>query len=161
MSSDRGYELAQLNVAVALAPLDSPAMAPFVENLDRINALAESAPGFIWRLKDDSGNATSLRPFDADTLINLSVWRDVESLRTFAYRSAHVDFVRRREEWFRRLSDPVVVLWWVPAGHRPSTEEAAVKLQLLRTNGSTADAFTFARSFRQPEAHQAPAGVRD
>lgn len=150
MTSDAGYELAQLNVAIAREPLDAPGMAPFVENLDRINALAESSPGFLWRLKDDSGNATGFRPFDADTLVNLSVWRSVESLRDFTYRSVHVDFVRRREEWFLRLREAVVVLWWVAAGHRPTVEEAAVKLRQLRAEGPSASAFTFARLFPPP-----------
>lgn len=155
MHSDAVYELAQLNVATALEPLDSPVMSYFIDNLDRINGLAESSPGFVWRLKDDSGSAIALRPFDADTLVNLSVWRSVEELRDFAYRSVHVDFIRRREEWFRRLREPVVVLWWVPAGHRPSVEEAAARLRQLRAEGPSAAAFTFARLFPPPAPDQA------
>lgn len=161
MNSDAEYELAQLNVAVALEPLDSPGMASFVENLDNINALAESSPGFVWRLKDDSGNAMAFRPFDADTLVNLSVWRNIEALRDFAYRSVHVDFVRRREEWFRRLREPVVVLWWVTAGHRPTIEEAAVKLRQLRADGPSASAFTFARMFPPPAPTHGVAATPD
>ena len=97
-----GYHLAQLNVGIATAPLDSDVMADFMNNLDRINALAESSPGFIWRLKADDGNATSLRPIDDRTLVDMSVWTDAQSLSSFVFRSSHVEFMRRRREWFPR-----------------------------------------------------------
>lgn len=145
------FHLAQLNIAVAKEPLTAPGMADFVHNLDRINALAESAPGFIWRLQNEGGNATSLRPFDADTLVNMSVWQDLQSLRAYVYASAHMDFVRRRQEWFQRVREAVVVLWWVPAGHQPSVQEAVLKLEQLRASGPTADAFTFGTPFRPPD----------
>src|SRR5262245_38170371 len=99
------YELAQLNIAVMREPLESPSMADFVANLDRINALAESSPGFLWRLKDEAGDATGLRPLGAETLVNMSVWRDVESLNAYVYRSAHVEVMRRRREWFERMQE--------------------------------------------------------
>lgn len=144
------FHLAQLNIAVARAPLTSPRMADFVNNLDAVNALAESAPGFVWRLKDEDGNATSIRPFDDDTLVNMSVWHDLQSLKNYAFTSDHMDFVRRRQEWFERGSEAMVVLWWVPAGHRPSVAEAVVRLEHLRANGPTHEAFTFGRSFSAP-----------
>lgn len=142
--------LAQLNIAVAKELLTSPGMADFVNNLERINALAESAPGFIWRLQDEGGNATSLRPFDADTLVNMSVWRDVQSLKAYVYASAHMDFVRRRQEWFERVREAMVVLWWVPVGHQPTVQEAVLKLEQLRALGPTQDAFTFGKLFPAP-----------
>jgi hypothetical protein len=145
------YHLAQLNVAVPKASLTSPLMADFVNNLERINALAEDAPGFVWRLQDDAGSATAIRPFDESTLVNMSVWRDLDTLKQYAYASTHVDFLRRRHEWFERPSDVAVVLWWIPAGHRPDVDEAVQKLQHLRTNGPTADAFTMARPFPAPD----------
>ena len=146
------FHLAQLNVAVAKEPLTAPGMADFVNNLDRINALAESAPGFIWRLQDADGNATSLRPFDANTLVNMSVWQDVQSLKAYVYTSAHMDFVRRRQEWFERVREAFVVLWWVQRGHHPTVHEAVVKLEHLRAHGPTADAFTFGKPFPPPGA---------
>ena len=94
------YELAQLNIAKMRMPMESPGMAGFTSNLDRINALAESSPGFVWRLKDDSGNASALRPFGDDLLVNLSVWKDVESLQKFVFKTAHADIMKRRLEWF-------------------------------------------------------------
>lgn len=141
------FELAQLNIARPLAPLESPRLADFVANLDRINALAEAAPGFVWRLQTEDGNATPLRPFDARTIVNLSVWRDVESLRAFAFRGEHADFLKRRREWFEPAAEASGVLWWVPAGHRPTLDEAAERLARLRRLGAHPAAFTFARLF--------------
>ncbi len=137
------YELAQLNIAIMKEPLESPGMADFVANLDRINALAETADGFVWRLQTEGGDATSLRPMGENTLVNMSVWRDAASLAEFVYRSAHVEIMRRRKEWFERMSDAFVVLWWVRKGHRPAIDEASTKLTLLREKGPTAEAFTF------------------
>ena len=145
------YELAQLNIAAMKDPLDSPGMADFVSNLDRINALAESSPGFVWRLQTDEGNATSLRPLGDMTLVNLSVWRDVESLQTFVYKSAHAQIMARRKEWFERMVTEYLVLWWVPHGHRPPFTEAAERLAVLKATGPTPAAFTFRQPFPPPE----------
>jgi Domain of unknown function (DUF3291) len=148
------YELAQLNIALMKEPLESPRMADFVANLDRINALAERSLGFVWRLKTDEGNATALRPLGDDTLVNVSVWKDVESLNKYVYQSAHVEIMRRRKEWFERMREAWVVLWWVPKGHRPTVSEAIAKLELLRAMGPSKDAFTFRRAFLPPDAEQ-------
>ncbi|BAU74034.1 DUF3291 domain-containing protein [Metapseudomonas furukawaii] len=145
------FELAQLNIASMKAPLESPVMADFVANLEPINALAERSPGFIWRLQDEAGDATAIRPFGAEVLVNLSVWRDVASLTDFAYRSDHAQMLRRRREWFERLSAMHQVLWWVPEGHRPSMEEGARRLAHLRERGPTPEAFTFRQSFLAPD----------
>jgi hypothetical protein len=146
------YELAQLNIALMKEPLESPRMADFVANLDRINALAESSPGFVWRLQTEAGDATGLRPLGEDTLVNVSVWRDVESLNRYVYGSAHVGIMRRRKEWFERMREAWVVLWWVPRGHRPDVSEAIARLELLRAKGPTEDAFTFRHAFLPPDA---------
>ena len=146
------YELAQLNIAVMKEPLDSPGMADFVANLDRINALAETSPGFVWRLQSDAGNATEFRPLGESTLVNMSVWRDVESLNHYVYKTAHAEIMRRRNEWFERMREAFVVLWWVPAGHRPGIEEAIEKLELLRAAGPSESAFTFKKAFPSPDA---------
>ena len=148
------YELAQFNIARMKAPLESPVMADFVANLDRINALAESSPGYVWRLKTEEGDATALRPLGDDTLVNISVWRDVASLNNYVYGSAHVEIMRRRKEWFERMREAYVVLWWVPRGHRPDVSEAIGKLELLRSKGPTRDAFTFRQAFLAPDAPQ-------
>ena len=120
-------------------PADSPVMADFFTSIDRINALAEAAPGFVWRLKGDP----PVNPFGDNALVNLSVWRDVESLSDFVHRSPHMEVMRRRREWFVREPLATMVLWWVPAGHEPTVLEAAAKLDKLRREGPGADAFTF------------------
>src|SRR5688500_20173526 len=111
------YELAQLNIALMKAPLESPGMADFVANLGRINALAESSPGFVWRLQTDEGDATALRPLGDDTIVNMSVWRDVAALHDYVYRSAHIEIMRRRKEWFERMAQAYTVPWWGRQGH--------------------------------------------
>lgn len=144
------YELAQLNIAQMKMPLDAPGMADFVANLDRINALAEAAPGFIWRLKNEEGNATALRPFGPDTLVNMSVWSGVQALSDYVYKSLHVEIMKRRKEWFERMPEAYHVLWWVPQGHRPHEYEAMQRLQTLRAMGPTDKAFHFKQPFAQP-----------
>ena len=149
------YQLAQLNIAAMQAPLDSPELKDFVDNLDRINALAESSPGFVWRLVGDGNDATSLRPLGDNVLVNMSVWRDAAALRDYVYRSAHSEIMRRRREWFTRMGQPYLVLWWVSAGHQPTIAEAVARLTLLRANGPSREAFTFAEAFSAPDADQA------
>jgi hypothetical protein len=147
------YELAQLNIGVIKGTMDSPVMADFAANLDRINALADRSPGFVWRLQTEEGDATAIRPFNNDNmLVNMSVWRDLDSLHKYVYSSAHVDVMRRRREWFERMPEAFLVLWWVPRDHRPSVVEAIAKLEALRARGPTADAFTFRQPFPAPDA---------
>ena len=144
------YEVAQLNIAAMKASYESPVMADFVANLDRIHALAEDAPGFVWRMKSGEEGETT-RPMEPLTLVNITVWRDVETLSEFTYRTAHAEIVRRRGEWFERMEQAYYVLWWVPKGHRPGVDEALDRLELLRANGPTPAAFTFRRTFLPPE----------
>jgi Domain of unknown function (DUF3291) len=144
------FHLAQLNVATLLAPLDDPRTADFTDNLPVINALGERSPGFVWRLTGDGNDATSLRAFpDPATIVNLTVWESVESLKAFAYRSDHVEFFKRRREWFA-AEGSANVLWWVPAGHRPELAEALQRLTALRDHGPTEYAFTFATIVSPP-----------
>jgi hypothetical protein len=148
------YHLAQLNIGRMLASLDSPVMAEFVRALDEINALAERSPGFVWRLIGEGNDATSIRPYpDERIIVNMSVWESVETLRAYAYQSAHANFLRRRHEWFETLTLPYLALWWIPAGHTPTVWEAKDRLEHLRARGETAQAFSFKRVF-------APDGVR-
>jgi hypothetical protein len=145
------FELAQLNIGRLLAPVDTPTIAGFVELLGPINALAEASPGFRWRLVGDGDDATDIRVFDDDLMIiNLTVWESLESLRAFAYESRHVDVLRRRREWFEKLVEATLVLWWIPAGHRPTPAEAIDRLERLRELGPTHEAFTFRASFDPP-----------
>src|SRR3954451_152203 len=115
------FHLAQLNIALPVEPLDAPALAEFVAALEPVNAAADAAPGFVWRLQTEDGDATGVRAFGDDRLIvNLSVWESLEALRAFVYGDVtHLAVLRRRREWFDRL-ESFLVLWWVPAGHRPT-----------------------------------------
>jgi hypothetical protein len=146
------FHLAQLNVATILAPLDDERMRGFVEALEPINAIADASPGFVWRLKDDAGNATALRPFGADMIVNMSVWESAEALFDYVYRSGHKAYLARRKEWFSMPAEMHLVLWWIPAGTIPTIEEAKGRLDLLRANGPSPEAFTFKRRFPAPGA---------
>lgn len=144
--------IAQLNIGRALAPVDSPLLDEFIAALDPINALADRAPGFVWRLQTDEGNATAIRPFDDDRMIvNMSVWESIDALAEFVYRSDHVAVMRRRREWFERIR-VYMVLWWVPAGHMPSADEAIERLEHLRARGPTPHAFTFKARYLADDA---------
>ncbi|WP_166253915.1 DUF3291 domain-containing protein [Marinobacter salicampi] len=144
------YHIAQLNIATLLAPIDSPQLSDFVANLDRVNALAEDSPGFVWRLQTGEGDATGIDYFGFDKIVNLSLWDSVKTLHNYVYRSAHVEIMRRKKEWFSKMGEAYMVLWWVPAGHVPSVEEAAQRLKILREHGPTAEAFTFKKAFPAP-----------
>jgi hypothetical protein len=143
------FHIAEVNVGRLLAPLNHPRMADFVTALDRINALADAQPGFVWRLVGAGNDATDLRPDPGDELeaINASVWESIDQLAAFAYRSEHREFVRRRHEWFETPQQPYLALWWVPMGHRLSLAECLERLAHLRADGPTPHAFDFRTRF--------------
>ncbi|GAA1117193.1 DUF3291 domain-containing protein [Nocardiopsis composta] len=152
------FHLAQINLGSLKAPLDDPAMAEFNANLAPINALAEASPGYVWRYTDEGrDDATLSRPFGPGLLINFSVWRDLESLWNFTYRTDHLDLLRRRREWFDHLNGVRQAMWWIPTGHVPTLGEAGERLELLRAHGPTAEAFTFRDPFDPPAAPEAAA----
>lgn len=146
-----GQHLAQLNVARLAHPLDHPDLEAFVAALDAVNAVADEAPGFVWRLQDDAlGNATDIRPWGDDVIINLSVWADVASLEAYVYGAAHAAVLKQRRMFFHRMAAPSLVLWWVPEGHRPTLDEARDRLDRLTAEGPTPYAFTL-RDVFEPE----------
>ncbi len=143
--------LAQLNIGKLLHPIDHPQIAEFAQNLDRINALAEASEGFIWRLKDDSGNATSMHYYpDPLDIVNMSVWESVEALKNFVYKSDHVTIYLKRADWFQPHTSPYMILWWIPARHIPTVEEAKERLDYFQKNGESEYAFTFRRIPAEP-----------
>ena len=148
---ERAFQIAQLNVARAVAPLEDARMAGFMARLDEVNALAERSPGFVWRLKGASGNATDLK-VDANPLVivNLTVWDSPDDLFDYTYRSDHRTVFARRFEWFERSAGPNVVMWWQPAGTIPTIGDAFRRLRLLADAGPTPDAFTFKHRFQPP-----------
>ena len=134
--------LAQLNIGRFRYPTDDPRMADFMNNLDLVNSLAERSQGFVWRLKDDSGNATHFRPFpDPNMAVNLSVWDSVEALERFVWQTVHKRFYGRRPEWFGKMDAPHFVMWWIPAGHLPTLQEAKERLAHLTAHGPSEHAF--------------------
>lgn len=145
------YQLAQLNIAHLAAPIESPRLVDFVDNLDWINALADNSPGFIWRLQTEDGDATGIDHFGADVIANLSVWEGVEALHRYVYHTAHVEVLRRKKEWFNKVRDAHMVLWWIPAGHIPTLQEADARLQQFREHGATPEAFSFKQTFSPPD----------
>jgi heme-degrading monooxygenase HmoA len=156
------YVLAQVNIARLVAPLDSPRVADFVAGLEPVNAAADGAPGFVWRLQDEDGDATALRGFAADAvgapggvIINMSVWESVADLAAFVYDPTHRAVLRRRREWFEQMRDAYAALWWVPRGHEPTIAEAEDRVRHLRAHRPTPQAFTLRLHFPPPSADEA------
>ncbi|MFI1676180.1 MULTISPECIES: DUF3291 domain-containing protein [unclassified Streptomyces] len=152
-SATPAAHLAELNLAKLLHPLDDPRTASFVEQLNPVNAAADGAPGFVWRLVEEGApDATALRPAGEDVIVTMSVWETPEALWEFTYRSGHLEVMRRRREWFDRHVESDLVLWWVPAGHVPTVDEGLERLAHLQANGPSPRAFTFASSYTAAEA---------
>jgi Domain of unknown function (DUF3291) len=151
------HHLAQVNIGRLRAPLDSPQLAAFVSALDPVNAAAESAPGFVWRLQTEEGNATAIQAFEWDVagsagvIMNMSVWESVEALADFVYSAEHLPLLRRRREFFEHMTEAYTALWWIPAGTRPSIGDAEDRVRHLRLHGPTPSAFTFRVHFPPPD----------
>jgi hypothetical protein len=163
------YQLAQVNVARLLAPLDDPQLAEFVANLEPVNALADNSPGFVWRLQTEDGNATAIDAFRWDAagsvgvITNMSVWADVDRLASFVYGPMHREILRHRRQWFALMTEAYAACWWVPAGVRPTTADAEERVRRLRADGPTPHAFTMRTHFPPPDSgtQQARAGSDD
>jgi hypothetical protein len=160
--STSGWHLAQVNIAVLLAPIDSEQLRGFVEMLDPVNAIADAAPGFVWRLQTEDGDATSIRAFDDDRIIvNLTVWESAEALGDFVFASRHLEVLRCRREWFEKMATAYVAMWWIPAGTIPTVEDAKARLELLESLGPSPEAFTLREPFPPPGSDEpAPADER-
>ena len=155
VSSLQNYHLAQINIAKMKAPLDDPIMAEFANALEEVNTVAEQSPGFVWRLQTASGNATDLRAYtDPKILVNISVWQNVELLKTYVYESLHRDFFVRRRKWFEKYQGEHFAMWWIRAGHFPTIEEGKTKLEYLELHGDTVECFTFAEPYAPPADNQ-------
>ena len=146
------FHLAQVNIGLLRAPIEDPIMEGFRSQLDSINALADRSPGFVWRLQTEDGNALAIRPYaDERMAINMSVWESFEALQQFVYGSAHVGPLRDRKQWFEPIEGPILVLWWIPAGHIPTVAEAQERLRRLKECGPSSEAFTFRTPFPPPD----------
>jgi len=145
------FHLAQINIGRLVAPVDDPAIAGFVAQLDPVNALADAAPGFVWRLQSAAGNATDIvYSDDPFVIVNMSVWASVEALRDFVYATRHIDVFRDRAKWFEKMDKPHYCLWWVPAGHIPTVAEGRERLEHYQQHGPTPFSFWFSKLFPVP-----------
>jgi hypothetical protein len=145
------FHLAQINIGRLVAPLDDPKIAGFVAQLDPINALADAAPGFVWRLQSAAGNATELAYNDDPfVIVNMSVWTSVEALRDYVYASRHIEAFRDRAKWFEKMDKPHYCLWWIPAGHVPTVLEGRERLERYQQHGPTPYSFWFSKLFPAP-----------
>jgi hypothetical protein len=153
------WHFAQYNIARLRQPLDHPDTADFVAGFDEVNALAESSPGFVWRLTDEATGLSSsyVRAYDDPSMIiNLTVWETPEQFQEFVYRSTHTSFLRRRREWFEKLDAAYFVCWWIPAGRVPTVEEAVERLERLRREGVSDEVFTLRDLRPAPAAPAVP-----
>jgi len=145
------HNLAQINIAKMKAPLSDPLMAGFVARLEEINALAEQSKGFVWRLQPDEEIEGPVAALERDGMVfNLTLWRSVEELRAFVYESEHKALIAAREQWFKKMEGPSMALWWVPGDHRPSIDEALLRLDRLELLGPSQNSFTFGQPFERP-----------
>jgi len=155
-----GFHLAQVNIGLPLEPLESERLRGFVEMLEPINALADRAPGFVWRLQTEDGDATAIRVFEDERLImNMSVWESIEAFASFVYGADHGAVMRQRRQWFVPMH-VYTAAWWIPAGTLPTPADAVARLDLLRRHGPTQDAFTIKRPF-PPPGQSVPPAIRD
>jgi hypothetical protein len=149
------FHLVQVNVAFQKYAMDDPQFSGFVDNLDRINGLADSTPGFVWRYISDDDDAAVKKLFGNPMLLfNMSVWESKQALEDFVYRSDHVHILRQRAEWFVPQKGPSMALWWTAAGTLPGITEAKHRLELLAQAGPSEDAFTFRNSFEPPASNR-------
>jgi hypothetical protein len=148
------FRIAQLNIARFEMPQEHPSNSDFINSLDRVNEIAESQPGFVWRFTGDGNNALDVQAFDdPDIAVNMSVWTDLDALGAFVYRNEeHLALMRRRREWFDNIKFHLV-LWWIEEGHIPTLDEAKRRLETLVKHGPSNDAFTFREPYPPPGAN--------
>ena len=146
------HHLAQINIGRLIAPVDDPKIAEFVAQLDPVNALADTAPGFVWRLQSSSGNATDIvYNDDPFVIVNMSVWESVEALRDFVYKSNHLDVLRDRANWFEKMEKPHYCLWWIPSTHIPTVADGRERLEHYQQYGATPFSFWFSKLYPAEE----------
>lgn len=156
-----GWHIAQINVGRLVAPQGDARVQPFFDALDRINALADASPGFVWRLQDEGGNATAIQVSpDPLFILNMSVWTDAEALFDFVYRSAHTPVMARRREYFGGFDGAYQALWWVPAGTVPSINDGLSRLWHLDRFGPSPHGFTFKTRFPAPGLEAPPVDMQ-
>ena len=155
------FHLAQINIGRLIAPMDDPRIADFIAQLAPVNALADAAPGFVWRLQSSYGNAMDIAFNDDPTInVNMSVWKSVETLREYVYKSNHLEVFRDRAKWFQKMDKPHYCLWWIPAGHIPTVAEGRERLEHYQQQGPTPFSFWFSKLYPAEDGLSALAPTR-
>ena len=130
--------LAEINVARLKYDADDARVAKFVNNVDRINGIADRSEGFQWR------NTTETKDpiLGDDRLIaTISVWDSVETFERFVWDTLHRQFFQQRADWFEVMDRMHFAMWWVDPGAQPSLAEAVARLDHLNAHGDTDFAF--------------------
>ncbi|WP_298346049.1 DUF3291 domain-containing protein [uncultured Algibacter sp.] len=141
------YHLAQVNIAKRLAPMDDPIMQDFINNVEKINAIADEAEGFIWRMQDEDKDLGAEIFQDDTLLINMSVWESLVSLFNYTYKSGHIEVFKRKKEWFSKMKMVHMAFWYIPEGYEPTFQDAKQRLDYLNKYGDTPYAFSFKSKF--------------
>lgn len=146
------YQLAEINIArMKGVNIDDPIMKEFVDNLNKVNEIAENSDGFVWRLKDEDNNATNLNPYnDEQIIVNYSIWENIETLEHYMYKTFHSEFLKRRKEWFLSFGQVSTAMWWVKKGEIPTLSEAIEKLDYLQKNGASEIVFSLKQKYPKP-----------
>jgi hypothetical protein len=154
------YQLVHVNIAQMRAAPGDARVAGLVARIEEMNFLAESSPGFVWRLPASEGTPEALRifagyftPFEPERILyNMSVWESVEDLRHYVYRTRHAEMVRDRRTWIAPSTHASLALWWIPRGERPTIDVSATRLRMVQRFGPSPLAFTLERTFPPPGA---------
>ncbi|THH38992.1 DUF3291 domain-containing protein [Aliishimia ponticola] len=138
--------LAAFNIGILRYAWDDPRIVDFADNIDRVNAVAQRSPGFVWQLHADAMEAAQTAPDgplgnNPRTASTLSVWTDLESLKGFVFNTVHKKFYDRRAEWYdvtaQGWNGQRLVLWHVQTGHRPTIADAVARLTHLARHGDS------------------------
>ena len=141
-------QIAHFNVARLRYPPGDPRVAGFIDNVPKINAIAERSPGYVWRWSDEAAaisDAFAFQAVDNDVrlAISLSVWTSVEDLWHFVNKTMHGSFLRRRSEWFEAWSGPNYVVWPHSDTEPPTVADGWARLKLLAEQGASPAAYDF------------------
>jgi len=136
--------LAEINIAVPKYELEDPRFSGFVGNLERINSLAATMPGYVWMHKDGSGHAMEMPSPWLGAVVNFTVWESPEQLEHFVWNTVHKKIYERKHEWFDAMKSHHFVMWWIDEGHQPTLLEAKERLEYLDEHGNSDHAFNWA-----------------
>ena len=141
--------LAHFNWATLRGDWGSEVVAGFQNAVEKVNALADRSPSFVWRYAGDEATAAARIGWpmfveNSRIIASFSVWQAPGAFEDYVLKTVHGAFRRRSDEWFEPATGVNVALWWVPVGHTPSVSEAREKVETLQSEGPSETVFTFA-----------------